>query len=64
LPLESTSAYEGKVDEIEESIAVFADSIRQDLKVMEAISKLLSGAGESGAQDTGQSKSKKSASAK
>jgi len=42
-PLESTSAYESKVDEIELNIAGFADSIRHDMKVMEAISNLLSG---------------------
>jgi len=60
LPLESTSAYESKVDAIEESIAEFADSIRKDLKVMEAISKLLSGAGEDGTPSGSQSKSKKS----
>ncbi|MCL2628548.1 MAG: hypothetical protein FWD44_07645 [Oscillospiraceae bacterium] len=44
MPLESTSAYEIKVDAIEESLAEFAESIRQDLKVMDAISNLLSGA--------------------
>ena len=45
LPLESTSAYEEKVDSIVESISGFADNIRQDMKVMEAISRLLSGEG-------------------
>ena len=45
LPLESTSAYESKVDHTEVSISEFADGIRHDMKVMEAISNLLSGAG-------------------
>jgi len=44
--LESTSAYEEKVDSIETSISEFADSIRHDMKVMEAVSNLLSGTGE------------------
>ena len=44
-PLENTSDYEGKVDGIEKSLSDFADSIRHDMKVMEAISELLSGKG-------------------
>jgi len=46
LPLESTSAYEEKVNNIEVSISEFADNIRRDIKVMEAISNLLSGTGD------------------
>ena len=46
LPLDSTDAYESKVDDIEVSISGFADSIRSDIKVMEAISNLLSGKGD------------------
>jgi len=45
LPLDSTSAYEEKVNSIEVSISEFADNIRHDIKVMEAISDLLSGSG-------------------
>jgi len=63
LPLESTSAYENKVDSIEESISEFADKIRQDLRVMDAISNLLAGAGDISATEATsaatQTKSKK-----
>jgi len=44
-PLESTSACEEKVINIETGISEFADNIRNDMKVMEAISNLLSGSG-------------------
>jgi len=43
LPLESTSAYEEKVEGTELSLSEFAESIRHDIKVIEAISNLLSG---------------------
>jgi len=61
-PLESTSAYESKVDSIKESISEFADNILQDIRVMEAISNLLSGSDETG--DTQPKKKSASASAK
>jgi len=61
-PLESTSAYESKVDSIKESISEFADNILQDIRVMEAISNLLSGSDETG--DTQSKKKSASASAK
>ena len=41
--LENTSDYENKVDGIEVSLSEFADSIRREIKVIEAISNLLSG---------------------
>jgi hypothetical protein len=46
LPLESTGDYEEKVDHIEVGVSEFADGIRRDMKVMEAISELLSGSGD------------------
>jgi len=41
--LDDTSDYENEVENIEVSITQFADSIRHDITVMEAISNLLSG---------------------
>ena len=45
LMLENTSDYEEKVNCIETSISEFADGIRKDMKVMEAVSDLLEGKG-------------------
>jgi len=45
VPLDNTSDYEEKVEGIEVNVSEFADSIRHDVKVMEAISDLLSGKG-------------------
>jgi hypothetical protein len=65
LPLESTSDYVSKVECIEASISEFADGIRNDIRVMEAISNLLSGGGEQNSSSdstnkkTGNQKSKK-----
>jgi len=42
-PLDSIKAYEEKVESTEESLSGFAESIRRDIKVIEAISNLLSG---------------------
>ncbi|MCL2663200.1 MAG: hypothetical protein FWE83_07710 [Oscillospiraceae bacterium] len=43
LPLDSTKAYEEKVESTELCLSDFAESIRRDIKVIEAISNLLSG---------------------
>jgi hypothetical protein len=43
LTLDSTKAYEDKVETTESSLSDFAESIRCDIKVIEAISNLLSG---------------------
>jgi len=43
LPLDSTKAYEEKVESTELCLSEFAESIRRDIKVIEAISDLLSG---------------------